>query len=159
VAILAYHRAENARQDDFSFLAFGPERLDLSRLNVDGRPLIAGFNGFLTTDRGIYQPGETVRLLALIRDAQAVVPADSPQATVRLESRDRTLVQKKISPQDWMLGGQLVPVEIPANMRAGTARITLSVGRGEETIVAERIIQIGPVRPDRARIIDQKNWK
>ena len=155
VAILAH------LGDDFSFLTFGSERLDLSRLNINGRPLTKGFNGFLTTDRGIYQPGETVRLLALIRNTQGVAPDSAPQATVRLETHDRTLVQRRLAPPDWLVGGALVPIEIPRNMRPGTARITLSVGTGDELLIAETIVQVGPVRPDRARLefVDQNNWQ
>ncbi len=155
VAILAY------RDDDFGFLTFGSERLDLSRLNVDGRPLTNGLNAFLTTDRGIYQPGETVRLLALVRNAEGSTPEPGPAATVRLETRDRTLVQRRLGPQDWMLGGATVPIEIPRTARAGTARITLSVGTGEDALIGETIVQLGPVRPDRARLqfVDQKNWQ
>jgi uncharacterized protein YfaS (alpha-2-macroglobulin family) len=152
-AILAY------QGDDFSFMSFGPERLDLSRLNLDGRPRVNKFDGFLTTDRGIYQPGETVRLLALIRDAQRMVPDAVPPATIRLEARDRVVVEHRVKPPDWSLGGAVVPIEIPKNMRPGTARITLSMG--DEASIAEAIIQIGPVRPDRARLqfLDQKSWQ
>ena len=36
---------------DFAFMTFNAERLDLSKLNVDGRVLAQGLDAFLTTDR------------------------------------------------------------------------------------------------------------
>jgi uncharacterized protein YfaS (alpha-2-macroglobulin family) len=155
VALLAY------QDEDFSFLTFGSERLDLSRLNVDGRKTTAEYNGFLTTDHGIYQAGETVRLLALVRDSKGTAPEDPINATVRLEARDRTMVLQAVPPQDWSLGGAVVPVQIPKTMRPGTARITLSRGKGDEPPIGETLIQVGPVRPDRARLqfVDPNSWQ
>jgi uncharacterized protein YfaS (alpha-2-macroglobulin family) len=91
--------------EDFSFLTYGKERLDLSRLNVDGRPLTAGLNAFVATDRALYQPGELVHATALIRDGKGVVPSDAPRLAVRLESRDRVLDRVAVKPQDLKLGG------------------------------------------------------
>lgn len=155
VAILAHH------QNDFGFIVFTPERLDLSRLNVDGRPLTQGFNAFLTTDRGIYQPGESIQLLALMRDAKGIAPEQAPPVTVRLETRDRTVVERRLRPGEWSAGGALLPIEVPRSIRPGTARITLSVGRGEDAPIGETLVSIGPVRPDRARLtfVSQNSWR
>jgi alpha-2-macroglobulin len=157
VAILAQHK------EDFAFLTFGPERLDLSRLNIDGRPITDGFNAFLTTDRGIYQPGETIHVLALIRNPEGVAPALAPKATIRLQVRDRTLVQRRVEPTAWMLGGAALAIEIPRTIRPGSARLTLSLGEGDAApVVGDTIVQVGPVRPDRARLqfVDpDRSWR
>ena len=55
---------------DFAFLPFNAERLDLSKLNVDGRTLPQGIDAYLTTDRGLYEPGQAIQLFALLRDGQ-----------------------------------------------------------------------------------------
>ena len=142
-----------AHQDkDFGFITFGSERLNLSRLNLDGRPLPQGFNAFLDTDRGIYQPGETVQLLALVRDAEGVAPMRAPPMTVRLETRDQTLFERQIQAEQWALGGMLLPIELPRSIRPGAARITLSVGRDSNKLIGEKLIDVGPIRPDRARL-------
>ncbi len=157
VAILAQHK------DDFAFLTFGPERLDLSRLNIDGRPITHGFNAFLTTDRGIYQPGETVHLVALMRNPEGLAPEAAPKATIRLEARDRTLVQRRLEPSAWMLGGTALAIDLPRTIRPGSARITLSLGEGDGApIIGETIVQVGAVRPDRARLqfVDpERSWR
>jgi uncharacterized protein YfaS (alpha-2-macroglobulin family) len=139
--------------DDFSFLTYGKERLDLSRLNVDGRPLTVGLNGFVTTDRGLYQPGELIHAMALVRDSTGIVPADLPKLTLRLESRDRILYRVSIRPQDLKLGGADVSLVIPSAVRPGSARVTLALGDTDDAlIIGEAPIQFGPVRPDRARL-------
>jgi uncharacterized protein YfaS (alpha-2-macroglobulin family) len=141
--------------DDFSFLTYGKERLDLSRLNVDGRPLTVGLNGFVTTDRGLYQPGETIHAMALVRDSTGVVPTatDLPKLALRLESRDRILGRVSIKPQDLKLGGADVSLVIPSAVRPGSARITLASGDTDDApIIGEAPVQFGPVRPDRARL-------
>jgi uncharacterized protein YfaS (alpha-2-macroglobulin family) len=70
-------RAEVARQPhlsgfdaDFALLDLRRPAFDLSDRGVSGRPAPGPIDAFLYTDRGIYRPGETVNLMALIRDQQ-----------------------------------------------------------------------------------------
>ena len=146
---------------DFSFLTFGSERLDLSRLNVDGRPLTSGLSAFVTTERGIYQAGETIHALTMIRDGQGKIPAALPAIVLRLEARERTLDTKRVEPDQLKLGGADVVLRVPETARDGTARITVAaagpdnapiVGEGAMPIIGEAVIQLGAIRPDRARL-------
>lgn len=147
VAILA-HQAE-----DFGFLTFGRERLDLSRLNVDGRGAVQGFSAFLTSERGIYQPGETLNLVALLRDPDGRAPQIPPRTVVRVEARDRVLVQRRLDADAWTLGGARLELAIPAATRPGQARVTLALGEGDGApVIGEMQVQVGAVRPDRARL-------
>ena len=57
--------------DDFNFLEIGRAAFDLSDRGVSGRPQPGPVDAFLYTDRGIYRPGETVELVALVRDDKA----------------------------------------------------------------------------------------
>jgi alpha-2-macroglobulin len=63
--------------DDLVALDLEAASFDLSDRGASGRPHPAALDAFLWTDRGIYRPGETVNLAALIRDA-AGNPADIP---------------------------------------------------------------------------------
>jgi hypothetical protein len=145
--------------NDFGFLTFGPERLDLSRLNVDGRPLPQGLNAFLTTDRGIYQPGDTIELLALVRDSQGLAPDTIAGAIVGAETRDRTLSQRQITPQEWKLGGAKIKLRVPEDTRPGAVRVTLSIGAGVNATVGETVIQVGSIRPDRVAVnSNERDW-
>jgi uncharacterized protein YfaS (alpha-2-macroglobulin family) len=56
---------------DYAFLDMKKTAFDLTDRGVDGRPAPGPLDTFFTSERGIYRPGETVHLTALLRDAQA----------------------------------------------------------------------------------------
>ncbi len=53
---------------DFTTLDLGRPAFDLSDRGVSGRPQAGPVDAFLATDRGVYRPGETVHVVALVRD-------------------------------------------------------------------------------------------
>lgn len=59
---------------DYAFLDLSKPAFDLTDRGVEGRPSPGPLDLFATTERGVYRPGETVFLTALLRDdrAQAV---------------------------------------------------------------------------------------
>ncbi len=56
---------------DFAALDLQTSSLDLSDRGIDGRNPPGDIDAFVYTERGIYRPGETVRLMALVRDTAA----------------------------------------------------------------------------------------
>ncbi len=67
---------------DFAALDLSAAAFDLSDRGVDGQPHPGPLDAFVWLDRGIYRPGETVQVMALLRDA-AGLPADIPaQVTI-----------------------------------------------------------------------------
>lgn len=66
VMVMAY-RADG----DFNFLDLRRAGFDLSDRGVAGRAPAGPIDAFLYTERGIYRPGETVQLMALVRNAMA----------------------------------------------------------------------------------------
>ena len=56
---------------DFNFLEVGRAAFDLSDRGVSGRAQPGPVDAYLYTDRGIYRPGESVHLTALVRDDKA----------------------------------------------------------------------------------------
>ena len=66
-AVTAFHK-----DGDFSFLDLTRAAYDLSDRGVGGRAAPSSFDVFLYTDRGVYRPGETVHLGALLRDWSGV---------------------------------------------------------------------------------------
>ena len=67
--------------DDFVALDLTAAAFDLSDRGVEGLPHPGPLDAFAWTDRGIYRPGETVQVMALLRDA-AGPPADVPAHVV-----------------------------------------------------------------------------
>ena len=74
---------------DFVSLDLTSASFNLSDRGVEGAPHPGPLDAFAWTDRGIYRPGETVQLMALLRDA-AGQPADlllfDPHAPWRIDA-------------------------------------------------------------------------
>lgn len=70
--------AENG--DDFSYLKFDGSELNNYSFDTSGEPTLEdGMKAFLTSDRGLYRPGETANLTAVIRNNDLAMP---PQITI-----------------------------------------------------------------------------
>ncbi len=80
-----------------AFVTVGLRRagLDLSDRGIAGRSVADGLEAFLYTERGIYRPGETVHLTALLRDAQAVAVPQTP-LTVAVNRADGVEVNRVV---------------------------------------------------------------
>jgi uncharacterized protein YfaS (alpha-2-macroglobulin family) len=74
VAVMAQDPAKN----DFSRLELTKAAFDLSDRGIDGRPQPGPVDAFLYTERGVYRPGETVHLMALMRDDAANALSNLP---------------------------------------------------------------------------------
>jgi len=69
-------------QGDFAALDLQRPGLDLSDRGVDGRRTPGDVDAYLYTERGIYRPGERVRLIGLIRDQVGRAITDRPSTLV-----------------------------------------------------------------------------
>ncbi|HWA01003.1 MAG TPA: alpha-2-macroglobulin [Caulobacterales bacterium] len=67
---------------DYAALDLYRSSLDLSDRGVDGRRLPGDVDAYMFTERGVYRPGETVRLTALIRDTVGRAIANRPSTLV-----------------------------------------------------------------------------
>ena len=63
---------------EFNFLDLTRPGFDLTDRGVGGRTEPGPIDGFLYTDRGVYRPGETVNIVALIRDSNAMAQGGLP---------------------------------------------------------------------------------
>ncbi len=145
--------------DDFSFIDFGTDRLDLSKLGVFGRSKPGELDAYLYTDRGIYRPGNSVSLTALIRSSSGQLPPAMPPITLSLISGGAVLDQKLVSADEWLAGGTTTSLLVPETARLGTAEIRASVG-DDRHVIGTAVVQIDHFRPDRARLDfqDKKDW-
>lgn len=72
---------------DYAFLDLSKPAFDLTDRGVDGRPSPGPLDLFATTERGVYRPGETVFLTALLRDTHAKAVTGLP-LTMEVERPD-----------------------------------------------------------------------
>ena len=75
------------KDGDFAFLDLTRPAFDLSDRGVGGRLAPSGADVFLYADRGVYRPGETVHLAALLRDTTGNA-MDGLPLTIRLVRPD-----------------------------------------------------------------------
>lgn len=73
VVVTAYGRG-----GDFAYLDLRRPAFDLSDRGVEGRAQPGPVDAYLYPERGIYRPGETVHLMALLRDREANAIAKAP---------------------------------------------------------------------------------
>jgi alpha-2-macroglobulin len=110
-------------EGDFNFLEIGRPAFDLSDRGVSGRPQPGPVDAYLYTDRGIYRPGETVELIALVRDDKADAVTGLP-VTFRLLRPDGIEVEKR-RPTGDQLGAYRQSFAMPRDARIGTWRVEL----------------------------------
>ena len=67
---------------DYAFLSLKAAAFDLSDRGVAGRPVPAGLDAFVYTERGVYRSGETVEVTALLRDARGMAAPGAPLTLV-----------------------------------------------------------------------------
>ncbi|HTQ14831.1 MAG TPA: alpha-2-macroglobulin [Rhizomicrobium sp.] len=72
VVVMAYNGG------DFSFLDLRRPAFDLTDRGVGGRAVPGAVDAYLYTERGVYRPGETVRLTAMMRDNVGTAVTTSP---------------------------------------------------------------------------------
>jgi alpha-2-macroglobulin len=117
--VVTAHGSDN----DFNFLEIGRPAFDLSDRGVSGRPQPGPVDAFLYTDRGIYRPGETVELVALVRDDKADAASGMPVG-LRLLRPDGIAVEKRQLTGD-QLGGYRQSFALPRDARIGAWRAEL----------------------------------
>jgi hypothetical protein len=141
--------------DDFAALDLATAAFDLSDRGVAGMPQPGPLDAWVWLDRGIYRPGETVQVMALLRDA-AGAPADIPaRITVK---RPNGQVFLQATPPRQADAALYLPVALSAGAPAGTWTVEVGadpkappIGRAEfrvDAFVPDRMaVEAGPVPP------------
>ena len=110
----------------FAWLQVDAPSLDLSDLDIKGRAAPAGNDAFVWTDRGVYRPGETIHLGALLRDRNTM-PVNGLPASVHIVRPDEIEVEARPIDLSAAAGGTL-DWHVPDNAVSGTWRFWVSAG-------------------------------
>jgi len=119
-AVLAYGGA-----GDFNLLDLGGPVLDLVDRGIDGRRVPGALDAFLYAERGIYRPGETVFLTALLRDAAAKAVEGTP-LTFKLWRADGAEF-RSYAATDAGGGAYELALDLPGSARTGLWEVTAHV--------------------------------
>ncbi|MCG6861183.1 MAG: alpha-2-macroglobulin family protein [Chromatiaceae bacterium] len=106
---------------DYGFLDLTKTPFDLTDRGVGGRPPPKPLDVFLTSERGIYRPGERVQLTALVRDSKADAASDLPLTLV--VKRPDGVEHQRLQTQDQGLGARHVTLELLTAAMRGTWRV------------------------------------
>ncbi|MEO1474039.1 MAG: MG2 domain-containing protein, partial [Pseudomonadota bacterium] len=110
---------------DFAIIDLDRAPVDLASDEVGGRSTNGPVDGFVYTDRGIYRPGETVNLAALIRDRSGVALEDRPGAMVI--RRPNGLEAERVRFDETSAGGLVQAYDIPRGAARGSWQAVLEI--------------------------------
>jgi uncharacterized protein YfaS (alpha-2-macroglobulin family) len=121
--------------DDFTTLDLDSAAFNLADRGVAGMPAPGPLDGFVWLDRGIYRPGETVQVMALLRD-DAGKPVELPAHVI--VRRPNGEVFQDVTPARGPEGSVYLPVRLTNGAPVGTWSVELRadpaappVGRAE----------------------------
>ncbi|KZD03830.1 MAG: hypothetical protein CMO03_11975 [Thalassospira sp.] len=117
----AVYLTAETRDGDFSFISLTQPALELSDHGVAGKAPPKPLQTYLYSERGIYRPGETVKLGYLLRDDKANARAQIPLTIVLYQPDGKEVFKTVQSPDD--LGGGRVDIPISGAAATGKWRI------------------------------------
>ncbi len=133
----------------FTFLQLEQAPFDLSDRGVSGRSAPGPLDAYLYTERGIYRPGETVNLTAIVRDRIAHSAA-CPPMTLRVNGPDgKVLIERLLQPDP--AGGYADTINLANSARSGnwTAALYADV---EAKPVGQTSFEVKSFKPPRLEV-------
>ncbi len=112
------------QQGDYGFLDITRQAFDLSDRGVGGRPAPGPLDAMVFAERGVYRPGETVHLTALLRDDKARALAAPLSLIIR---RPDGVEYTRASLEDEGAGGRTLSLDLRDDAMAGTWRVSAHV--------------------------------
>ncbi len=135
--------------DDYAFIDLTRAAFDLTDRGVEGRAAPQALDAFLTPERGIYRPGETIHLTALVRDSRAVAVGDLPMTLVVERPDGVEFLRDTLS--DGGLGGYSKDVQLEANAMRGSWRVRLFADP-KGAAIAETSVLVEDFEPERLAV-------
>jgi alpha-2-macroglobulin len=137
-------------EGDFTALDLQRPALDLSDRGVDGRRPPGDIDAYLYTERGIYRPGERVRLIGIIRDPIGRAISDRPSTLVVY--RPNGTEARRIRMTEAVDGGAIAKnIEVDRSAPRGVWRAELLVD-GQEIAAGSVSWSVEDFVPQRLRV-------
>jgi len=111
------------KDGDYGILDLSTTAFDLTDRGVEGRRAPPPVDVYLTTERGIYRPGETVHATALARDARAKALANLPLTLIF--QRPDGVEDTRVTSADQGAGGHVVDLALSPIAMRGTWRLAV----------------------------------
>ena len=145
----AVYLTAETKDGDFSFISLTQPPLELSDHGVAGKPAPKPLQTYLYSERGIYRPGETVKLGYLLRNDKAVVSTILP-VTIVMYQPDGKEAFKTVQTPDKLGGGRL---DIPVSSAAATGKWRIAAySDPKASPIGELEIQVEEFVPERLEV-------
>jgi len=149
-----------ATKDDLSFIEVDKCVLSETDFDIGGRSYLSGnYEGFMYSDRGVYRPGETLHLSAIIRGSGVEIPESFPLFLVI--KRPDAKIFKKIPALLDKEGQLTLDIGIPDYALTGvyTAQLMLA---GSDDVMGSYKFNVEEFMPDRMKVnieVSDKRFK
>ena len=136
------------KEGDWSFLKLADTELNSSRFDTGGDEFSTqGWDGFLTTDRGLYRPGDTVHFTGVVRQADLTTPLSLP---VRLKIFDTGGTEMARYPAQLNESGMAVfTFPLRGDLTTGTYSASLELEKG--TVLARTDLKVEEFIPNKIK--------
>ncbi len=134
---------------DWSYLRMDQAPINQSRFDVAGDPFVSsGWDGYLTSDRGLYRPGDKANFTAVVRHANMGIPEDLPvNLTVRDASGNQ--VAKLVSN---LRGFGMTTFELPIKADIPTGILQVELGLENGVHIASTTIKVEEFIPNKIKV-------
>jgi uncharacterized protein YfaS (alpha-2-macroglobulin family) len=127
-----------ATDGDFAFLHLTAPAFDLTDRGVDGRPAPKPIDVFLSTERGVYRPGETIHATVLARDARAHALPDVPLTAMLY--RPDGVEHSRMLLTDGLGGGYAYRADLEGTAQRGTWRLAIHADPKAPVLAATTVL-------------------
>lgn len=136
-------------RNDLSFVELGRRMIPTSDFDIEGAPYLSGgLEAFLYTERGVYRPGETAHLAAIVRGANQTIPPTFPLRFKITGPDGKTVIEEKTTLNEQ--GATELNVTIPDYLLTGKYLVTMLIGEDEE--IGRASFNVEEFVPDRMKV-------
>ncbi len=139
-----------SKGDDLTFLKFDELQTEIDAALVHGEPYTShrNYRASMWSDRGVYRPGDTVHLAAVVRDNDFVAPDKGLPVELRVTDPRSREYRKVVLSTD---AAGLVNLDIPLNAYAQTGRYQVAVNVADRT-VGQYAFNVEEFVPERMKV-------
>jgi hypothetical protein len=124
---------------DFTYLTLSRNQLDWSNFDVAGTGFTRGsFEAFLSTERGLYRPGETVYATIIVRTSSLELPGSLPVLVKAVHGTGEELFEQTVMIDD----DGMAAISIPTSMQEKTGEYSLKAYGAEDTLIGTTSFKI-----------------
>ena len=136
--------------DDLTYIRYSDLKADVAESNTSGVPFVAEspYHAAMYSDRGVYRPGETAHVVAIVRDAKDKAPDQALPVDVQVID-PRAKVVKRMVMKTNAAGMINVDQTLPAFADTGHWRVALSIA---DKALAAYDVQVEEFVPERMKV-------